>query len=356
MVHWTIPFPRERAVSFYFYEDENDPISSLAARQSPTGPTAPVSQFPLGGNPLSTPARRLVSTCPFSAVRGQPSWADIFTPQRVTNIQESVAQASGSQSSFHSLPTPGRKRPFCEGTFTPQLEVSEIKDSQGITSSAFASSSTVSPRRPLVDSNTQPQRTCFCTPQHPASNTSQSLTTQSADLSSRHAPPTPQVWRPQTSSQAPSHLQASCNSFAKVLSTPARQGPPVSQQLWPDIFTPQRVPLIQCSESIQCSSVQSTAAFPSKDPLATPLRQAMPVSQTSCSRQQSQVGGSIVTPNPGNPIQGCSSKLKCSAVQVTSFQPSGETEVCCSLAEARQPQQIPAMHKGQSESPPTKVF
>lgn len=337
----TYPWLTILSVSFYFDEDENDPISSLSARQSPTGQTTPIRQ-PLTGNPLPTPARRLVSTSQPSAVKVQPSWADIFTPQRVTNTQESVVQASGSQSSFDVLQS--RKRPFHEGTFTPQREISEI-------SSAFASSSTVSLRRPLVDSNAQPQRTCFCTPQHPAWNTGQSLTTQSADLKSRHAPPTPQFWRPQISSQAPSHLQASCNFSAKALSSPARQGPQVSQQLWSEIFTPQRVPHIQCSDCIQC-----TAALPSNDPPATPLRQAMPVSQTSCSRQQPQVGGSILTPNPGNPIQGQISRLKCSAVQVTSFQPSGETEVSCSLTEDRQPQQVPAMDKGHIESSPAKVF
>lgn len=350
-----------------FYSDQNDPVASLAARQFPTRTLASDSQ-PLGTNPLLTPARKLVSSAQPSSVRAQPSWADIFTPQRGASLQESATQATRSQSSFEPLQIPGKQQHFEAEMCTPQRGVTGIQNcsiSQGPVHSTFANSSTASIRQPLVESKQQ-LRTCISTPKYPTSNTRQFATTQSQSFRT----PSIQQWHPQASSQAlraelvpnSSHVhETSHQSSTTAVSTPSRQGPFVSQsvnsdqpQLWSEIFTPQRGPLILYSDTRQSSAVQSMATRSFNDFQVTPFRQGMPVPQASCSRQQAATS-ELFTPQPGNATKDLGSRMQYSTVQVTRFQPSPETEISGSTAEARLPQHMPEVQEELFKSTSAKV-
>ena len=349
---------------FLFSLVENDPIACLATSQFPKRTFVPDTQS-LSINPLLTPARKLVSGSKPSCARDQPSWAEIFTPERVTNVQESAVQASRSQSSLDSLRTPALKQPFNEtDMFTPQRGVRGIEISDGPLNSTFASSSTASVRQPLMDSNQQPYRTCISTPQGPLWSTSQSSATHS--VQSLHAPSATQAWQPQVSSQPLrelssncSHQQTSRQSSIDTLCTPARRGPLVSQsvnsvqqQPWSHIFTPQQGSLLQYLDTSHCPSIQ---AMPN-DSIVTPVHQNVSVSQTPCSKQQPPVSALSFTPKSGDAIQDCGSRLQCSTVQITSFEPSAEMEVSGSLAEARQSQQTAQVHSEECSSTAGKVF
>ena len=349
---------------FLFSSDENDPIACLATSQFPKRTVVPDTQS-LNSNPLLTPARKLVSSSKPSCARDQPSWADIFTPQRITNFQESAVQASRSQSSLNLLQTSSLKQPFNEtDMFTPQRVLKGIQISEVSLNSTFASSSTASVQQPLMDSNQQPHRTCTSTPHGPLCSTSQSSATHS--VQSLHAPPATQTWRPQVSSQPLrelssnySHQQTSHQSSTDTLCTPARRGPLVSQsvnsvqrQPWSHIFTPQQGPLLQYLDTSYCPSIQ---AMPN-DSIMTPVHQSVSVSQTSCTKQQPPVSALSFTPKSGDAIQDCGSRLQCSTVQITSFQPSAEMEVSGSLAEARLPQQTAQVHSEECSSTTGKVF
>lgn len=310
---------------FLFSSVENDPIACLATSQFPKRTFVPDTQS-LSINPLLTPVRKLVSGSKPSCARDQPSWAEIFTPQRVTNFQESAVQASRSQSSLDSLRTPALKQPFNETEmFTPQRGVRGIQISDGPLNSTFASSSTASVRQPSAT----------------------------------------QAWQPQVSSQSLRELSSNCShqtsrqSSIDTLCTPARRAPLVSQsvnsvqqQPWSHIFTPQQGPLLQYLDTSHCPSIQ---AMPD-DSIVTPVHQNVSVSQTPFSKQQPPVSVLSFTPKSGDAIQDCSSRLQCSTVQITSFEPFAEMEVSGSLAEARQPQQTAQVHSEECSSTAGKVF
>ena len=302
----------------------------------------------LSSNPLLTPARNLGPGSKPSSARDQPSWADIFTPQRVTNFQESVVQASRSQSSLDSMRTPALKQPFNEvDMFTPQRVVRGIQILEGPLCSTFASSSTASLRQPLMNSNQQPHRTCM-TPQGPLWSTSQFSATHPVDFHPQASSPFPRE-----SSTNCAHQHTSLQSSTDTLCTPTRRGPHVSQsvnsaqpQPWSHSFIPQQDPFLQYLDTSQCSFVQAMPNYS----IATPLR------QTPCCRQQPSVSALSFTPKSDDAIQDCGSRLQCSTVEITSFQPSAEIKVSGSLADARQPQETSPIHSEESKSTALKVF
>lgn len=310
----------------------------LGARQFATGQPEPGFQT-ANSNSLLTPGRKLVSSAQPSSARGQPSWAEIFTPQRGARIQESSAQATHSQPSLEPLRTPARQQDLQEDIRTPQrllIGTQSAGIAQGHVRSTCANSSSTSIRQPLVEFKQQ----------HSA------LT---VDLQRHHDTMATPARQPQTGSQVPrSDLLPECShvhgaSFqlpVRTFSTPAQQGALVSQSfssdqppLWSEIFTPQRV-------TRQNVTAQNMAAHSFNDPLVTPMRQNFPGTQDPCSshRQQPPVPDIFATQQGGDKggdaIQDLGPRLRCSTVQITSFQPSADTtQGSCSMEEFLTPQQ-----------------
>lgn len=329
---------------------ENEPVVNLEVGQFTTRKPEPVFQS-TSNNPLLTPVRELVTSAqPFSA-RDQPSWAEIFTPQRGASTQYSAAQTTCSQSSLEPLRTPAKQQqPLQADICTPQRIT-------GIQNAAIAQGpvrSTTSARQPLVDWTQQHGASDIFTPQHSFSNTRQQLTTQTVNFQRHHVSMATPSCQPQTGSQASrSELPPECRHVqaatfqppVRTLAIPARQGPAVFQSLssdqpppWSEIFTPQR-------GSRQCSTV-TVNSF--NDPLATPVRQSLSVTQGSCSTQQPPIAH-IFTPQQGGDtgtIQDLGPRLQCSTVQVTSFQPSVvTTQGSCSVEEFLTPREKDGVQK-----------
>ena len=306
----------------------------LGARQFATGQPEPSFQT-ASNNPLLTPGRKLVSTAQPSSARDQPSWAEIFTPQRGARVLESAAQATRSQPSLEPLRTPARQQGLQEDICTPQRLLIDTQDAsiaQGHIRSTFANSSSTSMQQSLVEFKQQ----------HSA------LT---VDLQRHHDTTATPARQPQTGSQVPrSDLPPECShvlgaSFqlpVRTFTTPARQGSLVSQSfssdqppIWSEIFTPQRV-------TRQNVAAQNMAAHSFNDRLVTPLRQNLPITQDPCSahRQQPPVADIFAPQRGGDAIQDLGPRLRCSTVQITSFQPSADTtQGSFSMEEFLTPQQ-----------------
>ena len=304
----------------------------LGARQFPTRQPEPGLQT-ASNNSLLTPGRKLVSSIQPSSARDQPSWAEIFTPQRGMRAQESAVQATRPQPSLEPLRTPAKQHGPQEDICTPQrllLETQSAAISQGNVRSTFPNSSS-SIRKPLVEFKQQ----------HGA------LT---ADLQPSHDTMATPVRYSQTGSQAPrSDLPLECShvngsSFqlpVRNFTTPVRQGSVVSQSfsseqppLWSEIFTPQRV-------TKQTVATRSMAAHSFNDPLVTPLRQNLPVTKDPCSthRQQPSMADICASQQGEDVMQDLRPRLQCSTVQITSFQPSVDTtQGSCSMEEFLTPQ------------------
>ena len=236
----------------YFYLDEHDPIASLAATQVSTRTRVPDSQ-PFKSFPLSTPSRILVSRAQPSSAKDQPTWADILTPQRV-----SQTQATRSQASFDPLRTPRKQEALDEELCTPQRVTSVNKNYSLPQEPIIAVNSSVAlGRKPLVDS-TAPNSTLL---------TRQASIPQPVDLQSHLTSMATQAWRPQPistidlSSQYSHTRTLSFPSSAATLSSASRPVPCVSSdQLQPEICTP----LSQTGGSkLQLSTLQISSYQPS---------------------------------------------------------------------------------------------
>ena len=307
---------------------------SLGARQFPTGQPEPGFQT-TSDKALLTPGRKMVSSTQSSFARDQPSWAEIFTPQRSARVQESAVQRTHPQPSLEPLRTPARQQGAQEDICTPQrllLGTPSTGVAQGHVCSTFANTSSTSTRQPLVEFKQQ----------HSA------LT---VDLQRNHDTMATPARQPQIGSQVPryhfppkcSHvLGASSHLPMRSFTTPVQQGALVSQsfssdQLPPrsDIFTPQRF----TRENV-ASKNMATHSF--NDPLATPLRQNLPATKEPCSthRYQPQMADIFAFQQGGGAIQDLGPRLRCSTVQITSFKPSVDTtRGSCSMEEFLTPQQ-----------------
>lgn len=243
---------KDNCKCIYFYLDELDPTASLAATQLSTKTRVPDSQ-PFKSFPLSTPSRILVSRAQPSSAKDQPTWADILTPQRV-----SQTQATRSQASLDPLRTPRKQEALDEELCTPQRVTSVNKNYSLPQEPIIAvNSSVVLGRMPLVDSTT-PNSTLL---------TRQASIPQPVDLQSHHTSMATQAWRPQPSSTIDLNSQYSHTrtlsfpSSVATLSTASRPVPCVSsRQLQPEICTP----LSQTGGSkLQLSTLQISSYQPS---------------------------------------------------------------------------------------------
>ena len=118
---------------------ENEPLVGLGARQFPTGKPVPGFQ--------TAPGRKLVSSAQPSPAKDQPSWAEIFTPQRSTRVQESTVQETRPQFSLEPLRTPAKQLGPQEDISTPQRLLNGTQSAavaQGHISSTFKNSSSTS--------------------------------------------------------------------------------------------------------------------------------------------------------------------------------------------------------------------
>jgi len=288
----------------------------LGPRQLPTGQPEPGLQT-ASNNPLLTPGRKLVSSTQPPSARDQPSWAEIFTPQRSARVEESVVQATRSQSSLEPLRTPAKQQGPEEDICTPQrilLETQSAAIAQGNVRSTFANSSS-SIRLPLAD--LQPSHDTMATPARQSHSGSQAprsvLPSECSDVNG-------------SSFQLP----------ARNFTTPVRQAPIGSQSfssdqppLWSDIFTPQRV-------TKQKVATESMVGHSFNDPLVTPLRQNLPVTKGPCltHRQQLPVTDIYASQQGKDAIENLGPRLRCSTVQITSFQPTVDTtQASCSMEE-----------------------
>lgn len=111
-------------------QDEDDPIASLATMHLPKR-AMPLESQSLNATPPLTPARKLELSSQFSSVRKQPRWADIFAPQRSTNLQQPVPYPSRSLTSFASFQTPVRMHlSVASQMCTPEREIENNQTSQ----------------------------------------------------------------------------------------------------------------------------------------------------------------------------------------------------------------------------------
>ena len=195
--------------------------------------------------PLSTPSRILVSRAQPSSAKDQPSWADILTPQRV-----SQTQASRSQASLDPLRTPRKQEALDEELCTPQRVTSVNKNYSLPQEPIIAVNSSVAlGRKPLVDS-TAPNSTLL---------TRQASIPQPVDLQSHLTSMATQAWRPQPSSTI--DLSSQYPSSAATLSSASRPVPCVpSHQLQPEICTPQSQ---TGGSKLQLSTLQISSYQPS---------------------------------------------------------------------------------------------
>ena len=208
---------------------------------------------PFKSIPLSTPSRILVSRAQPSSAKDQPTWADILTPQRV-----SQTQVKRSQAFFDPLRTPRKQEALDEELCTPQRVTSVNKNYNLPQEPIIAVNSFVAlGRKPLVDSSAP----------NPTLLTRQAPTPQSVDLQSHHTSMATQAWRLQHSStinlnSQHSHTRTlSFPSSTATLSSASRPVPCVSShQLQPEICTP----LSQTGGSkLKLSTVQISSYQPS---------------------------------------------------------------------------------------------
>ena len=267
----------------------------LGARLFPTG--QPESSFQIASNnPLLTPGRKLVSNAQPFSTRDQPSWGEIFTPQRSACVQESAVhvQATRPQPSLEPLRTPSVQQGLQEDICTPQCQI------------LGANTSSTSVRKPLVEFKQQHSAlTIDLPPSH------ETLATPARQLQTRSQVPESDL-PPESSHVHGSSFQLPVRTFT----TPARQDFVVSQ-----------------SHSFN-------------DPLLTPLRRNLPVTKDPCSARQQPMANISVSQQGGDAIQDLGPRLRCSTVQITSFQPSVDTpRGSCSTEEFLTPQQKEGFRK-----------
>ena len=289
-----------------FFVPENEPVVGLGARQFPTGQPEPSFQT-ASNNPLLTPGRKLVSSTQPSTARDQPSWADIFTPQRSARVQESAIHAT--QPSLEPLRTPAIQQRPQEDICTPQClilgtQVAGIAQGHALTSCTNTSSPSV--RKPLVEFKQQHSAlTIDLPPNH------DTLATPAHQLQTRSQVPKSDL-PPESSHVHGSSFQLPVRTFT----TPAGMD----------------------------SAVCQSHSF--NDPLLTPLRRNLPVTKDPCSASQQPMANISVSQQGGDAIQDLGPRLRCSTVQITSFQPSVDTpRGSCSMEEFLTPQQKEGFRK-----------
>lgn len=251
---WGHPSLTRDCTCIYFYLDEHDPIASLAATQLSTRTRAPDSQ-PFKSIPLSTPSRILVSRAEPSSAKEEPTWADILTPQRV-----SQTQAKRSQASFDPLRTPRKQEMLDEELCTPQRVTSVNKNYSLPQEPIIAVNSFVAlERKPLVDSSApnppQIQHSHTRTLSFPSSAATLSTTSRPVSCVSTHQLQ-PEIWTPLSQTDG-SKLQLSTvqiSSYQPSLKTEA------SASLT-EVRLPQRTPIFMKHQITNETRVRITGLY-----------------------------------------------------------------------------------------------
>ena len=317
---------------------ENVPMVGLGARQLPTGQPDPGFQT-TPNNPLLTPGRKLVSSVQPSPARDKPSWAEIFTPQRSARVQESAEQATRPQPSLEPLRTPAKQQGLQEDICTPQRLLNGTQSAaiaQGHICSTFENSSSTCIQQPLTE--LKQQHSGFTVDLQPSHDTMAAPAHQ-IQIASR-AP------RPDLPTECSHVYGASFHPPVRTFVTPVRQGSVVSRFLssdqppfWSAISTPQRV-------TRQNVAAQNIAAHSFNDSLVNPLRQNVPVIKEPSSTQQPPMADIFASQQGKDAVQDLDPRLRCSTVQITSFQPSVDTtQGCCSMEEFLTPQRKDGFRK-----------
>lgn len=261
-------------------ELENKPIASSGAVKVTTASCEPNIQT-ASGNLLFTPAREQVSNAGFVSARNQPSWAEIFTPQRATSAQDFEAQVARSQAFHEPLRTPVNQ---------PSLQ-GDICTPQRITGVQNASLAQVPGRLILSNSSTQPlselnpQSETLATPLRHVAIPSESF-------SSDHPPNWSEIFTPQRATRQPEAMMT--NLTSNPLSTPVQQSLPTNQRY---------SAIKDFGSRLRCSKVEITSFKPDTDtscfprdelqepkqmsdiqdePLLTPLQEEDDVTRLEC--------------------------------------------------------------------------
>ena len=221
---------------------ENKPIASSGAVKVTTASCEPNTQT-ASGNLLFTPAREQVSNAGFVSARNQPTWAEIFTPQRATSAQDFEAQVARSQAFHEPLRTPVNQ---------PSLQ-GDICTPQRITGVQNASLAQVPGRLILSNSSTQPlselnpQSDTLATPLRHVAIPSESF-------SSDHPPNWSEIFTPQRATRQPEAMMT--NLTSNPLSTPVQQSLPTNQRYGA---------IKDFGSRLRCSKVEITSFKPDTD-------------------------------------------------------------------------------------------
>lgn len=211
---------------------ENKPIASSGAVKVTTASCEPNIQT-ASGNLLFTPAREQVSNAGFVSARNQPSWAEIFTPQRATSAQDFEAQVARSQAFHEPLRTPVNQ---------PSLQ-GDICTPQRITGVQNASLAQVPGRL----SELNPQSDTLATPLRHVAIPSESL-------SSDHPPNWSEIFTPQRATRQPEAMMT--NLTSNPLSTPVQQSLPTNERYGA---------IKDFGSRLRCSKVEITSFKPDTD-------------------------------------------------------------------------------------------
>ena len=212
---------------------ENKPIASSGAVKVTTASCEPNIQT----------ARGQVSNAGFVSARNQPTWAEIFTPQRATSAQDFEAQVARSQAFHEPLRTPVNQ---------PSLQ-GDICTPQRITGVQNASLAQVPGRLILSNSSTQllselnPQSDTLATPLRHVAIPSESF-------SSDHPPNWSEIFTPQRATRQPEAMMT--NLTSSPLSTPVQQSLPTTQRYGA---------IKDFGSRLRCSKVEITSFKPDTD-------------------------------------------------------------------------------------------
>lgn len=202
---------------------ENKPIASSGAVKVTTASCEPNLQT-ASGNLLFTPGREQVSNAGFVSARNQPSWAEIFTPQRATSAQDFEAQVARSQAFHEPLRTPVNQ-PSLQGDICTPQRITGVQN----TSLAQAQSETLA----------TPLRHVAIPPE---------------SFSSDHPPNWSEIFTPQRATRQPEAMMT--NLTSNPLSTPVQQSLPTNQRSGA---------IKDLGSRLRCSKVEITSFKPNTD-------------------------------------------------------------------------------------------
>ncbi|PFX26749.1 uncharacterized protein LOC111328544 isoform X2 [Stylophora pistillata] len=209
-------------------ELENKPIVSSGAMKVASSSDEPNPQT-VNGNLLFTPAREQVSSAKFVSTRNQPSWAEIFTPQRGISTQDSAVRAVRSQAFHEPLRTPVNQPDLQGDICTPQRIT-------GVRNASLAQ----------LPSRQQQSETVATPVKHVAIH--------SESFSPDHPPIWSEMFTPQNATRHP-----------EAMMTSPTNNPP-STPMWQNFSTTQRSGSTQdLGSRLRCSTVEITSFKPDVD-------------------------------------------------------------------------------------------